>query len=172
MEEENGVERFSISPNNFIRIRVSGYFHQYYTGFKQEGNPDFLNTLKNTFNSEKLRALIDARDEVIDILVTDIPEIMRENNITNCLCVCVPRAKANEAYVATQQKFKEAVSIAATKIHGVVDGTDLIKRLINTKTTHLRTAAIIPNDGDNPYPGITVATCEIDRIRGCSKTMA
>ena len=90
MEEENGVERFSISPNNFLRIRVSGYFHQYYTGFKQEGNPDFLNTLKNTFNSEKLRALIDARDEVIDILVTDIPEIMRENNITNCLCVCVP----------------------------------------------------------------------------------
>lgn len=159
------MERFIIIPNNFLRARITGYFHQYYTGFRQQDNPDFLNTLKNTFNSEQRRILINARDEVIDILMQDIPEIMRENNIPNCLCVCVPRAKASETYAATQQMFKEAVSIAANNIHGVIDGTDFIRRVDSTKTTHLRTAANILNDGDDPYPGITVATCEIDRNR-------
>ncbi|HKM04086.1 MAG TPA: hypothetical protein VJZ04_05765 [Lachnospiraceae bacterium] len=157
------MESFKIVPNLFLSERITGYFHQYYTGFRQPNNPDFLNILKNTFDTEKQSVLIGAREDVIDILMQDIPQIMSENNITNCLCVCVPRARALNTYVATQQMLKEAISIAANNIRGAVDGTELIRRVENTKTTHLRTAANIPNDGDAPYPGIAVATCEIYR---------
>ena len=45
---------------------------------------------------------------------------------------------------------------------GVEDGTNYLRRHINTKTTHLSNP--VPNynnDGDLPYPGITEATCRI-----------
>lgn len=157
--------RFSINRNRFLARGITGYYHQDYTGFRQPGNPDFLNTLKNTFNTEPRGNLLDARNEVRDILMEDIPEIIEETNIQNWICVCIPRAKALRTYSAAQLMFIEAVSLAADNIQGVIDGTDCIRRVANTLTTHLRNAAAIPNDGDEPYPGITVATCEIDTNR-------
>lgn len=157
--------RFNINRNRYLEMEITGYFHQYYTGYRQQDNPDFLNTLKNTFNTESRRNLIDARENVINILMHDISEIIRENNMPNCMCVCIPRAKALETYANSQLMFKEAVSVAANNLHGVIDGTDCIRRVVNTLTTHLRNAATIPNDGEEPYSGITVATCEIDTNR-------
>lgn len=156
---------FIISRNEFLSRDTQGYFHQYYTGYRQPGNPDFLNVLKNTFNSEPRENLLNASKKVIDILLSDIPTIMSENNMSNCMCVCVPRAKALKTYTNLQLMFKKAVSIAANKIHGVIDGTDFIIREINTRTTHLRNVPSTINDGDGPYPGITVNTCRIDRNR-------
>jgi hypothetical protein len=159
------INRFNINKNDFLKRDITGYYHQLYTGFRQPGNPDFLNTLKNTFNSEPHRNLVEARDKVIEILMDDLPEIIAESSMSNCLFVCVPRAKSLKSYSNSQLMFKEAIKIAANNIRGAIDGTDCIKRVVNTRTTHLRTATGIPNDGDEPYPGITVATCEIDKSR-------
>lgn len=159
------MEKFNIEKNIYLRKDITGYYHQFYTGYKQPNNPDFLNTLKNTFNTEPQENLIKARKDVIEILKKDIPYIVKEERILNCICVCVPRAKALSTYSNFQLMLREAIKIAANDINEVIDGTDCIKRIVNTRTTHLRNATSIPNDGDEPYPGITVDTCTINKER-------
>jgi len=159
------MESFVIIKNKFLDTNIKGYYHQFYTGFEESDNPNFLNKLKNTFNNESRDDLIVARNEVIKILMTDLPKIIIKENIQNCLCVCVPRAKALSTYSESQLMFKEAVRIAANNISGVIDGTESIIRVENTRTTHLRNARFIENDGADPYPGITVDTCRIDKNR-------
>lgn len=156
---------FIIENNIFLKRSTIGYYHQKYTGFRQPGNPDFLNTLKNTFDSEPHKNLIEARDKVIEILKDDLPQIIKEQSMSNCMLVCVPRAKSIKSFSNSQLMFKEAIKIAANNIPGAIDGTDCIIRVVNTRTTHLGNASGIPNDGDKPYPGITVATCEINKTR-------
>lgn len=156
---------FIIEKNEFLGRDVRAYYHQVYTGFKQPNNPDFLNTLKNTFNNTSYNDLVQARNSVIHILLEDIPSIVAKHNMTNCMLICVPRAKSLNAYSKSQLMLKEAVSVAANNIGGIIDGTDCITRIINTRTTHLRNATSIPNDGDEPYPGITGNTCRINRGR-------
>ena len=156
---------FIVENNIFLKRNTIGYYHQKYTGFRQPGNPDFLNTLKNTFNLEPHKNLIEARDKVIEILKDDLPQIIKEQSMSNCMLVCVPRAKSLKSFSNSQLMFKEAIKIAANNIPGAIDGTDCIKRVVNTRTTHLGNASGIANDGDKPYPGITVATCEIDKTR-------
>ena len=156
---------FIIEKNTFLKENTIGYYHQFYTKFGQPDNPNFLNVLKNTFNSEAHKNLVEARDMVIKILMDDIPGIIAARSLSNCMLVCVPRAKSLNSFSNSQLMLKEAIKIAADNIPGVVDGTDCIKRIVNTKTTHMLKAVNIPNDGDCPYPGITLATCEIDRNR-------
>lgn len=159
------MDKFYIQANNFLSRQTIGYYHQYYTGYGQPDNPGFLNILKNTFNNTPLNDLRVARDKISQILQSDIPGVMRDNNIHNCVCVCVPRAKGFNTYTPQQLMFKEAISITANAIPGVIDGTDCIRRIYNTRTTHLRNVDV--NDGEMPYPGITEATCQFDtgRIR-------
>lgn len=159
------IGRFVIEKNRFLEKNIDGYYHQLYTGFKQPDNPNFLNTLKNTFYTEAYKNLIEAREKVTKILMDDLPEIIAEKSMSNCMIVCAPRAKILKSYKDSQLMLKEAIKIAANNIYGVTDGTDCIRRVLNTRTTHLRTDGSFQNDGDDPYPGITVATCEIDRSR-------
>lgn len=154
--------KFIVEKNNFLSRDTEGYFHQYYTGYGRPDNPDFLNVLKNTFDNEPMERLVRARDEVVRILLCDIPEIIQNKEDKNWIMVCVPRAKALDTYSRTQLMFKEAVKIAANKIDGVIDGTEYIKRIKNTRTTHIK-SPLVPNDGPYPYPGITGETCQIDK---------
>ena len=153
--------KYTIKTNNYLKSEVKGYYHQFYVGHLKPGNPDFLNTLKNQFNTGNLQELILARDIVIDILIEDIPRIISEEQINDCTLVCVPRAKSYKSYTVNQLLFKEAIGLSTTKLKNVKDGSDFIRRIINTFTTHLRYATHIENDGKKPYPGITKDTCSI-----------
>ncbi len=156
------MQIFTIEKNEFLTYRnVKGYYHQYYTGFRNEGNPDFVNILKNTFNSESVEKLNNAKGEVINALQLDIPNIIQENKLSNCMCICVPRAKALNTYSGRQLLFKDAVSIVSRRLVNVIDGTSCIIRTENTKTTHLKNTTL-ENDGEMPYIGITNDTCYID----------
>ena len=156
------MNKFIIEKNEFLTYgNVKGYYHQYYTGFRNEGNPDFVNILKNTFNSERFQILNDAKEKVINILKSDIPNIIKENRLSNCMCVCVPRAKALDTYSSNQLLFKDAIRIASWSLVNVIDGTNCIIRIENTKTTHLKNVTF-ENDGEMPYVGITNDTCHID----------
>lgn len=156
-------KKFTLPINNYLKHKVDIYYHQDYTGYKKPGNPDFINTLKNTFESESHQKLRNAQKQVIDILKKDIPNIMRYRNETNYLCMCVPRAKALKQYSKWQLMFSEAVSRVAQNTEGLVDGTRYIVRHTNTRTTHLKNMSAKENDGRLPYPGITKDTCTINR---------
>nr|WP_241634554.1 hypothetical protein [Fusobacterium gastrosuis] len=154
------MEKFLIEKNTFLSKEITGYYNTIFTGFKNEGNPDFINILKNTFNTEKCINLIEAQKEVIKRLEKDIPQIIEKENLNNCICINVPRAKIESKYSYSQLFFKDAVSRVNKKLQ-LIDGTNFIKRIKDTKTTHLKNVA--KNEGPLPYVGITKDTCEIDR---------
>ena len=164
--------RFRITENGFLTKNIVAYYNRPYTGYGHQDNPNFLNTLKNTFNKESLSQLNSARQEVENILLVDLPKIINQHNFQNCVCVCIPRAKALNTYTDNQLFLRDAIRNASNKINGIVDGTDVIIRHTNTFTTHLEKATadgrIQNNDGDKPYPGITKATSYIkkDKIIG------
>ena len=167
---------FTISRNHFLLTSTKGYFNRYYTGYQQPDNPDFLNTLKNTFNNTNIRDLTEARNMVSDVFFNDVIDILFEHRIP-WTCICVPRAKSFDNYTNRQLMFCEGIQNAIKKIINenyvfndtekpitIVNGIDNIVRIINTKTTHIKkeTESYI-NDGELPYPGITKETCRINK---------
>ena len=84
---KNMTERFKIDQNEFLKSTTIGYYNRLYIGYSRPGNPDFLNTLKNTFNTEKASSLNAAKDMVVNILLDDIPLILKDNDLINCLCI-------------------------------------------------------------------------------------
>ena len=45
------MNSFTIEKNDFLKVNTQGYYNTDYVGYRKQGNPDFLNVLKNTFNS-------------------------------------------------------------------------------------------------------------------------
>lgn len=176
------MNQFRIARNAYLSRNITGYHNLYYTGYREPENPDFLNILKNTYNSTSIYDLQTARNKVVEILTNDIPAVMIDNILTSCTCICIPRSKALQSYTGSQLLFREAVSIASSKLCGVIDGSQIIQRHTDTFTTHfsrtknpsrvaltgLTTTKIDGNDGLMPYPGITKDTCYIDAnsVRG------
>ena len=171
------VEKFTIYKNKYLSKNIKGYYNLYYTGYGKPYNPDFLNTLKNTYDSISFYDLEKAKNQVVEILLDSIPTIMTDNNLKSCTCICIPRSKALTTYTERQLFFRDAVGITSYKLSDVLDGTDIIERHTNVFTTHfaktknpsrvakigLTTTKIDGNDGSMPYPGITKDTCYIDK---------
>jgi hypothetical protein len=156
---------FYIKPNKYL-LSVSpirGYYHTYYRGYKNVGNPDYLNILKNTYNSYPESVLKLATKELEAVLLEDLPQIPKLIGI-DLLVVCViPRAKAENIYYPTQLLFRSTVQKVIQNFPNYfIDGTNYIIRHTNTRTTHLpRKIPDYNNDGSDPYPGITKDTCYI-----------
>lgn len=127
---------------------------------------NIITTLKNQFQDKINNVLLQAKNNLIQILITDLPQILqrtRKNNLTVCV---IPRAKAEIYYSANQMLFKQAIIDTIQQLNGFSDGTNYIIRHTNTRTTHLDRSGY-GGDGDLPYPGITVNTCNIsENVRG------
>ena len=145
---------------------IQALHHTDYVGYRRPANPDYINTLKNTFNSSPTSTLNGAVQELRAILLVDLPQILQTLQL-NSLTVCViPRAKTN--YQPNQLLFKTTIRNVVKQLNGFYDGTDYIIRHTNTRTTHLPVKmSSYNNDGSTPYPGITRATCNIsNNVRG------
>lgn len=165
------MKQYVISNNEYLKQYVLGYFNTDYLRYGQSGNPDYLNILKNTYNSCDNKALMDAYNNVKNIVYNDILEIFIILGQPKKFKVCVvPRSKAY--FVETQLYFKKAIKDAVIEIQKKyfndkidtkysIDGTEYITRHTNTKTTHIKNPKNFINDGDEPYPGITNKTCHI-----------
>ena len=155
------MEKFTIQANNYLRQNIQAYYHQYYTGYQNYGNPDYLNDLKNTFNSfskENIDKLDEAIKKLRDVLKNDLSNF----NISLTICI-VPRSKAENTYSHNQLLFKKVIQELIKKL-GFQDGSQYILRHTDTRTTHLSHSprgAQYAGNGDMPYPGITNNTCNI-----------
>ena len=152
------MERFVIQSNDFLSQNIQAFYHTDYTGYRNPGNPDYINTLKNTFNNYSRDVLNQAVQQLRNVLLEDLPQILdiiRINPLTVCV---VPRAKAY--YHPNQLLFKSTVRNVINLLEGFYDGTDYIRRHTNTRTTHLDRRGY-GGDGDMPYVGITKETCTI-----------
>ena len=161
------MTKFTISKNDFLKQDIKAFYHTDYNGMGNDGNPDYLNDLKNTFNNFSKNKLDNAINELEKVLKKDLLKIL-EKNRKKSLTVCViPRAKVKKNYHKNQLLFKSTVKSVIKKIDGLSKGVKYIKRHKDTKTTHLQKAIAnnkisnYDNKGKMPYPGITKKTCDI-----------
>lgn len=156
------MNSFTILKNECLNTIVTGYYNTLYLGYVKEGNPDFLNSLKNTYANFNIGVLLNAKNEVYLRLIQDLPQVINQERLIEPICVCVPRSRANMEPV--QMFFRDAVSEACKNSGDIEDGANVIERVKNTCTTHLRNS-IAHTDGPEPYRGITIDTCTIDKKR-------
>jgi hypothetical protein len=159
------MQVFIIQANNYLKKNIRAFCHTNYLGYKHPGNPDYINTLKNTFGNTPINLLDGAVFNLETVLASDLPQIKQKLQKLgiSLITVCViPRAKNNNYYSPNQLLFISTIKNFVTKQIGLVDGTNYIIRKINTRTTHLQNSKInISNEGELPYPGITMKTCVI-----------
>lgn len=152
------MNKFTIGTNEYLSYNVQGFYHTDYTRYKNPGNPDYLNDLKNTFNDYSMDKLNSATNQLHNVLKNDLVHF--ERNLTICI---VPRAKAESTYAHNQLLFKKAIQKVIGEL-GFRDGSNYIIRHADTKTTHLahsQRGSQYAGSGDLPYPGITQKTCRI-----------
>lgn len=156
------MNQFEILANEYLHTNTRAYYHVPYVRMGNPGNPDYINDLKNTFNSFAQHKLMSAADELRGVLLGDLPQILQSSGFDIMTVCVVPRAKAEDFYHANQLLFKSTVRVSIRQLGGFEDGTSYIRRHTNTRTTHFRNS--VPNynnDGPEPFPGITGQTCEI-----------
>lgn len=160
------MNNFTITPNDYLKKNTQAYYRHDYTTFGTEGNPDFINHLKNSFDSTSVSVLQAAVNELIKVLNEDLPKIKNlHSNVSLTVCV-IPRAKAEGSYSDNQKLFKRVISSVVDKLNGLANGTNYIIRQTNTRTTHMNKSGY-GGDGDMPYVGITKASCNIsNEVRG------
>lgn len=149
---------FYIEQNQYLRVRTQAFYNLAYVGHQQPGNPDYINTLKNTFRKEPDDDIRAAEQKLERVITPDLQQIHNMHNKPLTLCV-IPRAKAENSYAQSQMKFRATVQSVGQKL-GYLDGTMYIIRHTDTKTTHLARTRIA-NEGSMPYPGITEETCSL-----------
>lgn len=156
----------------FISKSINAFYHSDYQGGNAELREtigtveNIITTLKNQFQDKSKDVLIQAGNNLIEILNKDLPKVLQKTGNSNLTICIIPRAKALTNYSQNQLVFKQAVTIAANKMNGFSDGTDYIIRHTDTRTTHLDRSGYGGN-GDLPYPGITKKTCTIcDDVKG------
>jgi hypothetical protein len=160
------MNNFKITPNDYLKKNIQAYYRHDYTTFGTEGNPDFINYLKNTYNNISPSVLKAAVNELIRVLNEDLPELKKLHSNTNLTVCVIPRAKAEKSYSDNQKLFKRVISSVVDKLNNLGNGTNYLIRQTNTRTTHLNKSGY-GGDGDMPYVGITKATCSIsNEIRG------
>ena len=157
------MNTFTIQSNEYLSKKIQAYYHQDYTTFGAEGNPDFINHLKNQFGDTNVPTLQNGINELKKVIGEDLPQIKKNyNNINLTVCV-IPRAKKENYYTENQKLFKKVISVVVDKLSGFSNGTT---RHTNTRTTHMNKSGY-GGDGNMPYPGITKDTCKIsDEVKG------
>jgi predicted amidophosphoribosyltransferase len=155
------MHEFKIERNHYLNQTIQAFYNLDYVGFREPGNPDYINTLKNTFARESRAILVAAAKKLVQVITPDLQQISDMNNVPLTLCV-IPRAKAARKYTANQWGFTSMVQDVGQEL-GYVDGTEYIIRHTDTKTTHLARSKIA-NEGSMPYPGITEETCTLSPL--------
>lgn len=150
----------------FLSKQVQAYYHaDYHSGDAVQRETsgtveNIITTLKNQFIDKSKETLLSAEKNLITILNTDLPQILRQEQKGTIVVCAIPRAKAENTYQPSQLVFKKAIKVSVKNLNGFIDGTDYIIRHTNTQTTHMAKSGY-GGDGKQPYPGITKETCTI-----------
>jgi hypothetical protein len=160
------MNKFTIASNEYLKKSTQAYYRHDYTTFGTEGNPDFINHLKNQFGDTNVTTLQNAVNELKKTIEEDLLKIKSLHSNTNLTVCVIPRAKAEGFYSDNQKLFKRVISSVVDTLSGLANGTNYIIRQTNTKTTHMNRSGY-GGDGDMPYVGITKATCRFsNEVRG------
>ena len=156
----------------FLRRDINACYHDLYhsgdAGYRDTRGTveNIITTLKNQFGDTSIDLLERTSEDMVGILMVDLPLILKSSGKQELTICAIPRAKAESSYLPEQLYLKKTIKAYATDRDGFHDGTDYIIRHTDTKTTHMSKTAY-GGTGDMPYPGITRATCSIsEEVRG------
>lgn len=141
---------------------VDAYCSTFYRGYQCQGNPDYINILKNQNGNTQTEELIEATKQLKNVLQRDIPKILENLGVDDMVVCVIPRAKAECEYKANQKLFREAIA-EVVKYLSLIDGTKYITRTITTYTTHMSKVESYLNEGEKPRRGLLKDTCEINK---------
>ncbi len=65
------MHRFTIQSNRYLNQDIQAFYRTDYIGYRKPGNPDYINTLKNTYNSCSASLLNSAVQELKSALLED-----------------------------------------------------------------------------------------------------
>ena len=153
------LNEFKIKSNDYLQSEILGFYHTDYKSYQAEGNPDYLNILKNQFGNTSIFNLEQAASELKNVLNANLPKIKEIIGCEKLTIVLAPRAKANQE--EWYQQLRKSVSEWCDEhiTEGFDNGCYYIIRQIDTPTTHMGEGGI--------YPGIIKATCSIStEIKG------
>ncbi len=161
------MEYFSIQPNDCLSKTIQACYHSIYIGglerHKMQGTiENYICVLKNDFGNRCDNELNNAQRVLYSMIFEDLQTIKSDSEANLTVCV-VPRAKVFEN--KKQLLFKETVKQVVENL-GMNDGTDYLKRISDTQTTH-NALVVAGGNGITPYTGITKDTCNIsDEVAG------
>lgn len=72
------LHEFIISPNLYLNIEIKSFYHTNYLGYHRPANPDYIVTLKNTYNNYSSELLSNATQELENVLLEDLPIILKK----------------------------------------------------------------------------------------------
>ena len=152
--------KFEIQSNEYLKNSMTGYYDRdmksYYVGGETP-----MHTLKNLKLDIGEQELLDAKDEMKSAIKKFLARFTFSDDDDKIYVCVVPRSKAS--FAEKQLYFKKAVQESVEEIglpNHILDGTDFIRRIKDTKTTHIsRELPGFDNVGSKPYPGIAKDTC-------------
>lgn len=157
-------------PDGFLKHNIEAYYNRDYIGYGKDGNPDFLNEIKDIFGTKYIKKINEAYEEVKDVFKGDLQQLHEIKKGEEFVVICVPRSKSS--FSEKQQYFRKAISDVVEELNlpNITNGCNAVTRIKDTKTTHMRQKDIpnFKNDQEPPYIGITKDTCKfkLDKIKG------
>ncbi len=155
------MKEFTITKNTYLEQDIKAYYSCDYVGYRKDNNPDFVNNLKNMSGNKSELDLVKDFVLATEKITKDFKQIIDKEG-KSLVVVTIPRSKSEKHYKQSQLMFKKVISCIAKQLK-LVDGTDTIKRVKDTQTTH--DWHMENNKGKQPYHGITKDTCEIDKSK-------
>src|SRR6218665_3560845 len=100
----------------FISKSIDAFYHDDYHGGNNELRvtigtvENIITTLKNQFQDKSVDVLKKAGNNLIEILKTDLPQVLRKTGKKNLTVCIIPRSKALANYTQSQLVFRQAVT--------------------------------------------------------------
>ena len=104
---------------------IQAFYHANFLGASHPENPNFLYKLKNdihhNWTEEQMKIALTA---FFNILLKDLPEIIKILNFKTLTICVVPRAKSENFYNETQLYFRDGIgALIDKKFNGLENGT-------------------------------------------------
>lgn len=168
IQEINGIYRFTVTANTYLKRDITAYFHDYYISTRNGGGAfsSLILAIKSHGTESTKKAIAKIIKEDLDKIIDNHDDYCKEQPIV----IAVPRSKPDAFWQSQELQFRPAISLGLKNSNHIVqdsdekwmiDGTQYITRTEATQTTHKALLNDPTNTGPEPYPGITRDTCQL-----------
>ena len=98
------MKKFYIGENKYLEQKVLAFYNCDYVGYQKQGNPDFINHLKNMTNQYNELDLVEDFVQVSERFVKDMESIFNKSDFKNFIAIMIHNFIINLAIITTPIK--------------------------------------------------------------------